>query len=126
MNETSEVTCIICPIGCKVKVMLNCGEVVSVEDIECSRGRSYAINEIKTPLRDFFTTVKVEGGKTAVLPVRTTKPVPKDRMIDCLKALSGVIVKAPVKLGSIICRNLLNLGVDVIATRNIEALYSSK
>lgn len=122
MKETSEVTCIICPIGCKAKVILNRGEVVSVEDIECYRGRSYAINETKAPRRDFFTTVKVEGAKTAVLPVKTTEPIPKDRMIDCSKALSGMVVKAPVKLGSIIVTNLLNLGVNVIATRSLETI----
>ena len=120
MEEISEVTCIICPIGCRAKVTFKCGEVVSVEDIECARGRSYAINEVKVPLRDFFTTVKVVGARIYVLPVRTTEPVPKDRLMDCAKALSEVVVKAPVKLGSIIVKNLLNLGVDVIATRSLE------
>lgn len=122
MKKTFEVTCVICPIGCKAKVILEGERVVSVRNVECPRGEAYAINEVKSPVRDFFTTVKVEGARVPVLPVRTTGPVPKGRIMDCAVELSEVKVKAPMKLGSLIVKNLLNLGVDVISTRDLEAV----
>lgn len=120
--KTCEVTCIICPIGCKAKVILDEGKVVSVNNIECPRGEAYAINEINAPVRDFFTTVKIEGARVAMLPIRTTGPIPKDKMMGCVRELSEVVVQAPIKLGSVIVKNLLNLGVDVISTRSLDAM----
>lgn len=120
MKRTYEVTCILCPISCKAKLFLEGDEVISVENLECSRGKTYVENELKKPMRDFFTVVKVEGARVSVLPIRTSGPIPKEKMIDCSKELSKVIVKAPVKLGSIILKNLLNLGVDVISTQDLK------
>lgn len=121
MRRTREVTCIICPFGCRARVVLEGNKAVSVKNVECPRGEKYAISEVTAPVRDFFTTVKIEGAKVPVLPVRTTKPIPKDRIMDCSQALSKVVVKAPIRLGDVVVKNLLNLEVNVVSTRNLEA-----
>lgn len=119
MKTAYEVTCTLCPISCKAKLFLEGDKVISVKNLECPRGRTYVENEVKKPVRDFFTVVKVEGARVSVLPIRTTGPIPKQKVIDCSAELSKVVVKAPIKLGSIIVRNLLNLGVDVISTKDL-------
>ena len=122
MKKTCEVTCILCPMGCKAKIILDEGKVISVKNIECPRGEAYAIQEINAPVRDFFTTIKVEGARVPMLPIRTTGPIPKDKMMACIREVSEIVVQAPIPLGSIIVKNLLNLGVDVISTRSLDAM----
>ena len=36
------------------------------------------------------------------------------------KVVSRLYVSIPIKMGSIICKNILNSGVDIICTRDIE------
>jgi CxxC motif-containing protein len=120
MKTSCDVTCLICPIGCRAKVIFKGPHAPSILNLECSRGEPYVLSEIQTPLRDFFTTIRIEGAKISVLPVRTTGPIPKDKLLDCTRELSGIVIKAPVKLGSVIVKNILNLRVDVIATRTVD------
>ncbi len=122
MKKTCEVTCILCPMGCNAKVILDEGKVISVTNIECPRGEAYAIQEINAPVRDFFTTIKVEGASVPMLPVRTTAPIPKDKLMACVRDVSEIVVQAPIALGSVIVKNFLNLGVDVISTRSLDAI----
>jgi CxxC motif-containing protein len=121
VTQTREVTCIICPLGCKAKLILDEGKVVSVTNIECPRGEAYAITEINAPVRDFFTTVKVAGARVPMLPVRATGPIPKDKLMACIREVSEIVVQAPIPLGTVIVKNLLNLGVDLVSTRSLDA-----
>jgi CxxC motif-containing protein len=119
-EKTIEVTCILCPIGCRARATIREGEISKIENIECERGKTYVLEEVKSPVRDFFTTVRVKGAKMPVLPVRSTAPVPKERLMDCVSELSKVEVNAPVKLGEVIVKNILDLGVDIVATRDLD------
>lgn len=118
--EVREVICILCPMGCKVDVKVKDDEIVGVKDAGCKRGIEYAIQEIKAPMRDFFTTVRVKGGRIPMLSVRSTKPIPKNMLIPCAIELAKLVVSAPIKVGDVIVKNILNLGVDIIATKDIE------
>ena len=115
-KETRLITCIICPVGCKAKVTLENGKISRIADVECPRGEEYARRELVDPMRDFFTTVRIEGASSSVLPVRSTKPVPKDRIQSCVLELANVVVSAPIEAGTIIVKNLSCLDVDIIAT----------
>jgi len=119
-TETREVVCILCPMGCEITVKVRDGEILEVEDAGCKRGREYSIKELKSPVRDFFTTVRVEGGRTPMLSVRSTEPVPKDMLMACAVELAKLVVPAPVNIGDIIVKDILHLGVDVIATKGVE------
>lgn len=96
------------------------GEVVKVEDAGCKRGREYGVQEITSPVRDFFTTVRVEDGRIPVLSVRSTGSVPKEMLMECAKELAKMTVSAPVKAGDLIVKNIMNLGVDIIATKDVD------
>jgi CxxC motif-containing protein len=107
-------------MGCKMNVEISDGEVVKVENAGCERGRDYGVQEVKSPVRDFFTTVRVEGGRIPILSVRSTRPVPKNMLMACASEMAKVVVSAPIRLGDTITNNILNLGIDIIATKDVE------
>jgi len=119
-KEVQVITCIICPVGCKAKVTIENGKISKIEDVECPRGEEYVTRELEAPMRDFFTTVRIKGASTPVLPVRSTQPIPKDKILDCVLELANVVVDAPVEAGYVIVKNPLGLGVDIVATRDMS------
>lgn len=109
-------TCIVCPLGCSMRIEVF-EESINVTGNRCSRGKSYAIEEMKQSKRTLTTTVKLEGGNEPVISVKSSKAIPKDRIFEVMEILSDVIVTAPVKIGDIIVADVLNTGIDIIATR---------
>ena len=107
-----ELTCIACPLGCNLTVTLEGKSVISVEGNTCPRGKEYAINECAFPVRTVTTTVKCENGE--LLPVKTSKPIPKDKMLEAMKIINATVAKLPVSVGDIIIEDLY--GSSVIAT----------
>ena len=111
--------CINCPRGCHL-IVEEIADEVKVEGNFCPRGVAYATNELKNPLRTITTTLPIDSVKCERLPVMTSVPVPKDRVMDIMKSLKDVKTKAPVKLGEVIVENILNMGSDIIASKSIE------
>lgn len=119
--EKRELVCVACPLGCRITVTLDGdGNVTDVTGNTCKRGDAYAHTECTNPTRMLTTTVKVDGGKTYVVPVKTSNPIPKNMMFECMNVINNASVKAPVKIGDIVIKNILGTGVDVIATNNAE------
>ena len=108
--------CVSCPLGCPIEVEIENGEVVAVTGNTCKRGDAYARAEITNPVRSLTTSVKVENGIHPVVPVKSSGPVPKDKMFECMNIINSVTVKAPVKIGDVVIENILDLGVDIVAT----------
>lgn len=65
------------------------------------------------------TLVRIKGASCNVVSVKSNKPINKKLWIDCSRALSRIYVGAPIKIGDIICKNILNTGVDIICTKNV-------
>ena len=104
-------------MGCQISVELNDGgEILSVTGNTCKRGDAYARTECTHPERSLTTTVKVSGGVHPVVPVKSAKAVPKDKVKDCVKEIAKLEIKAPVKIGDVVCANILGTGVDIVAT----------
>ncbi len=114
--EKRELTCIGCPLGCAVTVTLENGEIQSVTGNTCKRGEDYARKEVTHPTRIVTTTVAVRGGCKPMVSVKTKTDIPKDKIFDCVRALKGVTVDAPVAIGDVILENVADTGVDVVAT----------
>ena len=114
------IICVSCPMGCTISVEIDygTGEVVNVTGNTCPRGKAYAITECTAPVRMLTSTVKVKGGRTAMVPVKTSAPIPKGMMFDIMKEINSVEVSSPVKLGQVIIENVLNTGADIIATND--------
>lgn len=113
-----ELTCVACPLGCSITVEYEGTEVLSVTGNSCKRGEAYARTEIVNPTRSLATSVKVVGGVHPVVPVKSSNPVPKNMLFDCMREINSVTVTAPVKLGQVIIHDILGTGVDIVATNN--------
>jgi len=111
-----ELTCIVCPNGCSLRIDESTLEVTGNT---CKRGESFAKNELTHPMRTISTTVKTSFKNHPVLPVRVSGDIPKDRIFDCMKEINKQIVTKALKCGDIVIKNILSLGVDVIATSDI-------
>ncbi len=114
-----KLVCINCPRGCHLEVEKT-GEEIRVTGNSCPRGETYAINELVNPLRTLTTTLPIESGSFRRLPVISSSALPKAKVMDVMKALKDVKVKAPVKMGDIIVRDILGLNVDIIASKSID------
>ena len=117
--KTVNLICIGCPLGCPLTVEMEGNEVKSVSGNTCPRGDAYAKKELTNPTRIVTSTVRVSGGKLAMVSVKTQSDIPKDKIFDCVKALKDVEVPAPVKIGDVIVENIAGTGVSVIATKNV-------
>lgn len=119
--ETRELTCIGCPLGCALRVELNdAGEVVSVSGNTCKRGEEYGRREVTAPVRMVTSTVRVTGGKAAVVPVRTATDIPKGKIFDCMDEIWSAVVAAPVKIGDVVIENVAGTGVSIVASKAVE------
>ena len=119
--EQKNLTCIGCPLGCQITVELQHGKEISIIGNTCKRGDDYARKEVKNPTRIVTSTVKVTGGTIPVVSVKTKSDIPKDKIFDCITALKGVKVQAPVAIGDVILKCVAGTGVDVVATKSVEA-----
>ncbi len=120
--EKKEMICIVCPVGCHMEVVRDgkSKDGYEVSGNQCLRGKVYGVKEMSNPTRVLTTTVKIREGKLPRLPVTTKGAIPKGMMMEAMKTINQVEVKAPVKVGRVIIKNLLNTGVDVVATRSME------
>lgn len=123
--ETTTVTtylCIGCPLGCRLEVEADGPDIVEVRGFRCKIGKRFAEQEHTAPERNVATSVRVKGGVWARLPVKTEAPIPKDKVMELTELLHTLEVTAPVKMGTVILENALGTGVNVVATRDIDAL----
>ncbi len=113
----TELICIVCPRGCHLSV----DENLNVTGNTCKRGETYGKNEVTNPVRVLTSTVKIEGGVIARLPVKTSVPVPKGRIFDVMTEINKVCAHAPVAINDVLIPNVLGLGADVVATREVDS-----
>ena len=115
-----ELICIVCPIGCHLEVTEN-QEGFEVQGNGCKRGPVYAQRELTHPTRVLTTTIKVKNGPLKRIPVVTQGEVPKEKIANIMEALNHIEVEAPIKMNDVLVENILNTGVNVIASRNMKA-----
>lgn len=114
-----EITCIVCPKGCQMIVNSIDGQYI-VEGNSCIRGAKYGVDEVTSPKRMITSTVRLEGAYLNMLPVKTSASVPKDLVFEIMNILSTIKITAPVKVGDIIVKNILDTGVDIVSTKTIS------
>ena len=112
--EVIKLTCINCPLGCALEVRYIDEEYV-VTGNRCIRGKKYALAEISNPTRILTTTIRVKsnGG------------IAKDKIFECIQILKEIEVQAPISMNEIIVANILDSGIDIVATKSIggDELY---
>ena len=111
-----ELTCIVCPRGCRLHV----DDDMNVTGNFCPRGAQYAISELTNPVRTITTSVRVINRPYTLVSVKTTNPIPKQKIFDVMKEIDKIVVEAPVRIGQIVKTNVLGLDSDIVITKNID------
>ena len=73
-------------------------------------------------MEEIFTSlVRVKGdSKHKVISVKSSKKVERKLFVEFSKVLSRIYVSTPIDVNDIVCRNILNTGVDILCTRRIK------
>ena len=108
--------CIVCPRGCHLEVDQN----NNVKGNFCPRGAVYAVKELTQPERMITSTVKVLNGDLRRLSVATDKSIPKGKIFEVMEEIKKVEVQGPLPINSVIIKNVLNLNVNIISTRELK------
>lgn len=114
-----EFICINCPMGCMLKVDDSDLSNIKVSGNTCKRGETYGINELLHPSRMVTSLVKVNNGESNVVSVKTTSAIPKELIYKSLDLLKDVSLDAPLSIGDIVIKNILNTNIDFVVTKNI-------
>lgn len=120
-SEEKELICIICPVGCSIKVSKTIDNI-SIKGALCNRGIEYARQEILDPRRIVMTVIRVKNGNLPVVSVKTSIPIPKNCIDKVLKLTALIEVEAPIEIGQAIAKDIC--GANLVATRRIEVKIS--
>ena len=119
-DRISHYLCIGCPLGCRLEVEEDEREtIVEVRGWSCKKGERYGRQEHTDPRRMVTTTVRVNGAALARLPVKTSRPVPKDQVREVCLLLRALTVEAPIAMGAVVLADIAGSGADVVATRDL-------
>ena len=113
-----QLVCIGCPRGCRLTIDEKDGEYI-VTGNTCPRGKEFAISEMTAPKRTIFSTVKTACPDVPVLPVRVSDDIPREKIFDVMREINAVTLKERIGRGDAVIKNVLGLGVDVIATSDL-------
>lgn len=114
-----ELTCIVCPRGCQIKAELAPdGSVLSVTGNACARGKQYALDECTHPVRTVTSTIRATNGK--MVPVKTSRTIPKELIFDCMREINRATVTLPVRIGDVVIPNLLGTGANLVVTADMD------
>ena len=112
-----QLVCIGCPRGCRLTIDEKDGEYI-VTGNTCPRGKEFAISEMTAPKRTICSTVKTVFSDVPVLPVRVSDDIPREKIFDVMREINAVTLKTH-RQGRCRYKNVLGLGVDVIATSDL-------
>ena len=113
--------CVRCPLGCTLRIVVK-EDGIEVHGNKCPRGVEFASQEMEDPRRILTTSVKVEGGVLPLVSVKTSDAVPRSKIPQLMEHIKKMSVKAPVRIGDVLERDILGLGVDLLATRDCDAV----
>lgn len=119
--EEREFICICCPLGCPLTVQIE-EETITVTGNSCKRGEEYGKKEVTNPTRTVTSTIRVNGGELPMVPVKTKKDIPKNKITACMEEIRKARVAAPVSLGEVLLNDCAGTGISVIATRAVNKL----
>ena len=113
-------TCVTCPVGCELTAEYEGKKLISVTGHTCKRGEKYASDEIENPRRILTSTVVVSGAKIKLMPVKTNKPIKKDKIFEAMEKINKIKITAPVKTGEVLYSDFTEDGINLVAGRDAE------
>ncbi len=112
-----ELTCIVCPMGCRIRVENDNGEL-KFNGAGCRRGEQYVRDEMVSPKRMLTSVVAVEGS-SKLLPVKTAAPIPKELIFSAMAEIKKIKARGKIQTGQVIKENLAGTGVALVATKTV-------
>ena len=119
MSEKT-MTCIVCPRGCRMNVSFEDKQMLSCSGNFCKRGADYAKAELASPIRVLTSTVALGSKAVPRLPVKTSAPIPKEKLFEAMDKLKSLKISVPVKNGDIIYPDFVKAGVNLISCRSVS------
>jgi len=113
-----ELICIACPKGCYLTVEGE-GSEWHVTGNACIKGEAYGVNEVVDPRRILTTTIRLNHKIHHRLPVVTSNPLPKDRLMEAMTVIDRVVVTPPIEAGEVILEHLLDMDIDLLSSKTI-------
>src|SRR4030042_6879409 len=117
--EKKHFVCVVCPIGCEIDVVHDGSKIISTEGNKCEKSEEFVSQELIEPMRILTTTVRIDGSRWPVIPVRTDKPVPKRLFPRIMTQLRRIKLQAPVNMLDVVVSDILDTGANIIATRTM-------
>jgi CxxC motif-containing protein len=117
--EKKHFVCVVCPIGCEIDVVHEGSKIISMEGNKCEKSVEFVSQELIEPMRILTTTVRIQGSRWPVVPVRTDRAVPRRLFPRIMKRLRLVELQAPVSMLDVVLRDILHTGANIIATRTM-------
>ena len=65
--------------------------------------------------------MRVKGGTIRRASVKTSSDIPKGKIFEAMRLLDNVTLQAPVHMGDVVVHDILGLGVDFVATKNVPS-----
>lgn len=115
-----EIICTVCPMGCHILVEGEGENIISITGNTCKRGEVYAAAEFCHPVRILTTTVKTDSEKTPLVPVRSEKPLPKEKIMECMSVLRAQEMKTPISVYDVVVENICGTGINIVATGDVK------
>ena len=117
--EKKHFVCVVCPIGCEIDVIHDGSKIMSMEGNKCEKSQEFVTQELIEPMRILTTTVRIQGSRWAVIPVRTDKAVPKRLFPRIMRQLRRIKLQAPVSMLDVVVRDVLDTGANIVTTRTM-------
>lgn len=114
-----EFVCISCPLGCQLSVTKKNNGQIIVKGNNCPNGIKYAKEEMSNPKRILTTTVKTTFKDKIRISVKTDKEIPISLIFKAMIEINKTIVSKRIQIGDIVIENILNTGVNVVATTSL-------
>ena len=109
-----KLTCIICPLGCELTVQVEDKKVLDIKGNTCPKGKAYAESECTNPQRTVTSTVRCTDG--SLVSVKTDRPIPKEKITECMALINEAEAKLPIAIGDVIIEDAF--GSRIVATQN--------
>jgi CxxC motif-containing protein len=58
--------------------------------------------------------------RLTIIPVKTTSPIPKDKLFEAMEKINKITVSVPVGAGSVLVKDFIPEGTDLIVCRSVK------
>jgi len=121
LTKVREMTCISCPIGCRLSLYTDQNDELVVKGNKCPRGKEYATEEYFAPKRVVTATAHTQSPEFPRVPVRTDRSLPKEQIDNLLKQVYSLDIPVPIRRGQVILENFADTGVNLIASMSVQS-----